>query len=125
MKNVVCLLFVSALLLMNMHTISYAGGDEGASIDLIRLVSMGYAPGVEKRLEIGECDVNYVNDEGDTALTAAARRNDIEIMKILFAHGANPDVGMGREHLMIYAKNYKNEEMMLLINSSHQPVCKH
>lgn len=118
MRNSSLVLILCSFLLMNMHAISYAGGNEAASIDLIRLVSMGYAPDVVKQLEIGKCDINYVNEEGDTALTVAARRNDIEIMQILLAHGAaNPDVGMGREHLMIYARAYSNQLMLSLLAS--------
>lgn len=96
------------------------GFEEDASCDLITVVSMGYASGVKKLLEHGKCDVNYVNDDGDTALMVAARRNDVKIMKMLIAYGANLDAGMGREYLILHAESYHNNDMVLLINN-HSP----
>ena len=79
---------------------------------------MGYAPGVEKLLIAGKCDVNYVNDDGDTALMVAASRNDTEMMRLLITYGANLDAGMGREYLMGNAEYYHNNEMVLLIKNN-------
>lgn len=88
---------------------------EAASCDLIRLVSMGYVPGVKKMLEAGPGDVNFVNEDGDTALLVAASRNDDEMMKLLIDHGADLDVGVGREYIAHYATAYSNQRMLNLI----------
>ena len=90
---------------------------ETTSCDLIRLVSIGNVPAVKKLLSAAKCKVNYINDNGDTALMVAANRNDTEMMRLLITYGANLDAGMGREYLIKHAESYHNNEMVLLINS--------
>ena len=118
MRNSSLVLVLFSFLLMNMHTLSYGCGggfDEATSRDLIRVVSMGYAPDVKRLLEIGQCDVNYINEDGDTALSVAARRNDLEIMQLLITYGANPKIGMGLPYLIMHANIYGNQQMLSLL----------
>jgi ankyrin repeat protein len=76
----------------NATCVTNAESSEKLNCDLIKVVSWGDVRGVKALLETRKYDVNYVNDNADTALTVAARRNDGEMMKLLIAYGAKPNV---------------------------------
>ncbi len=84
---------------------------------LLGMVSLGHQAGVEQLLATGRYDVNYVNDNGDTGLSIAARRNDLEMMQFLVSSGADINIGMGREHLISTAQLHGNQEMLNWLNS--------
>jgi ankyrin repeat protein len=89
-----------------------------ASDDMLWFVSIGYIFGVKKLFDTGRCDVNYVNDNGDTAIMIAARRNDLEMMRLLLiTYGAKIDAGAVHEYLMRCAEFYYNDKMIDLINN--------
>lgn len=63
-------------------------------------------------------DVNEANSDGDCAVLVAARRNDLELFKILIEAHANLDVKDAAGcSVLDWAKQYNNTEMIELIES--------
>lgn len=56
--------------------------------ELVYWASLGEVEEVTKVLEQG-VDVNQTDDEGYSALQAAAENDNLEVVKLLVAHGAN------------------------------------
>jgi len=78
---------------------------------------MNYTEGVEAMLKSGKCDVNYVNENGDTALSVAVKNNNYDMACMLIEiYNADPDIGTGRKDLIRYAKRHGNDKMETLLN---------
>jgi len=83
--------------------------------DFLRMVSDGYLVGVKEFIKRGYSDVNYVNEDGDTALTIATSRNDMKIVHELLKAGADVNCGQGSNLLLSLAKHHNNKSLHALI----------
>lgn len=83
--------------------------------DFLRMVSDGYLVGVKEFIKKGYSDVNYVNEDGDTALTIATSRNDMKIVHELLKAGADVECGQGSDLLLSLAEYHNNELLLDLI----------
>lgn len=86
---------------------------------VIELVINGQTKDLENWICDPRCDVNETDIYGNCGVIAAAARNDLEILKILFEAGANLDVSdhVGRSP-MSYARKYHNESMIDFIEEN-------
>jgi len=83
--------------------------------DFLRMVSDGYMVGVKEFIKKGYCDVNYVNEEGDNALTIATSRNDSKMVYELLKAGADIECGQGSKLLLSLAEYHKNKQLTAII----------
>lgn len=88
-------------------------------IIVIELVINGRAKDLEAWICDPRCDVDEKDIYGNCGVIAAAARNDLKILKILFEAGANLDVvdHVDRSPLS-YAKKHKNTKMIEYIQEN-------
>lgn len=88
-------------------------------IIVIELVINGQVKDLENWICDSRCDVNETDIYGNCGVIAAAARNDLKILKILFEAGANLDVV---DHVdrspMSYAKKHNNTKMIDFIEEN-------
>ena len=86
---------------------------------VIELVMSGQARDLENWICDPRCDVNEKDIYENCGVIAAAARNDLSILKILFEAGANLDVvdHVGRSP-MSYAQKYNNTKMIEYIQEN-------
>ena len=87
-------------------------------VAIIELANMSLIQDIKQRIEKRNDDVNEENDDGDTAVIVAARRNDLALLKYLFSVGGSADVRDILGHSpTFWAMRNKNTEMVELINT--------
>ena len=89
-------------------------------LELLQIVSLGQIRALENLLSRSKnLDVNEKDEYGNFAAIIAARRNDLDMLKLLVEHGAKLDLkdGFGRT-IMGWAIKYKNEETIKYINEN-------
>ena len=64
--------------------------DNAGNTPILLAAQIGWREGVE-RLLIARADPNLANRGGETALIYAVRRNDVPLVRLLVANGANPN----------------------------------
>lgn len=81
-------------------------------VKIVDVVSLGQLEDTRELIRRG-LDVDDPDENGNYAVTMAARRNDLEILKILIDAGAELNLfdGMGRKAIT-WARKYKNQEMI-------------
>jgi len=96
-----------------------------SNIELLSLVSLGAPPEeIEKLLKEG-WDPNVRNQDAITPASIAAERNDLEVLKLLIAWGANVDLpDMAGYTPLTYAQLNENAEMIKLIEETIQASAK-
>ena len=87
-------------------------------VKIIELANMSLIQDIKQRIEKCKDDVNEENDDGDTAVIVAARRNDLVLLRYLFSVGGSADVKDIFDHSpTFWATRNNNTEMVELINA--------
>jgi len=90
-------------------------GNRISAPDMVYWTSLGRTELVEKALNDG-IDANAVDEDGYSALQAAAENNHIEIVKLLIGNGANVDY-KGSYTALELANMSKNSEVADILKS--------
>ena len=78
-----------------------AGNDEFVDRQwIVNAIDAGSKATVEWMLEF-KIDLNYIDDEGYSAVHAAIESGEIEILELLLKSGANPNIGMDNSYVCV------------------------
>jgi ankyrin repeat protein len=89
---------------------------------LLTLVDLGQYKQLEALLENGKQDINKPNESGDTAAILAAKRNDLDMLKLLTSHGADLSCeNFFHQSAKTWAEKYQNKDMISFINDHPTP----
>ncbi len=80
---------------------------------LVGLTNIGQIKAIQELIATGKVDVNYKDENGNSAINIAARHNDFDIVQLLVENGANVNTqdGWGRTPIL-WAEKHKNAEMI-------------
>ena len=97
--------------------------DNEGNTPILLAAQIGWREGVE-RLLIARADPNLANRRGETALIYAVRRNDIPLVRLLVANGANPnqtDYVTGSSALDYARQDPRRQAVLRELESAGQP----
>lgn len=91
--------------------------------ELLTLVGMGQIAQVKELLQNEKCDIDQQDGSQNTAAIIAARRNDLDMLKVLAYAGADLNCkNFFGQDVYGWAKKHNNKEMLDFLNNHHNPT---